>query len=81
MSSPYFLKENYIILGNALFEFAFEKDGRLRWIVNKKNRENYIKNHYNRWLLKILDVNGKEFKLEKPIFLWQDDRLHIIYNG
>ncbi|MBC7320224.1 hypothetical protein H5T89_06235 [bacterium] len=81
MSSIYFHKENYIIFGNALFELAFEKDGRLRWIINKGNRENYIKNHYNRWLLKILDTNGRVFKLEKPVFSWQDNRLYIIYSG
>ncbi len=81
MPNLYFLEDNYIILGNSLFEFAFEKDGRLRWIINKRNRENYIKNHYNRWLLKIQDANRNEFKLEGLIFLWKGNKLHIIYSG
>lgn len=81
MPNLYFLEDNYIILGNSLFELAFERDGRLRWIINKLNRENYIKNHYDRWLLKILDINRKEFKLENPVFLWKDNRLHIIYSS
>ncbi|MCX7795846.1 MAG: DUF6259 domain-containing protein [bacterium] len=79
MPNLYFLEYNYIILGNSLFEFAFERDGRLRWIINKLNGENYIKNHYNRWILKVLDADRKELKLEKPTFLWKESKLHIIY--
>lgn len=79
MSDVYFSDSNYLVFGNSIFEIALEKDGRLRWILNKKTRENYVKNHYNRWLLKILDSDKKEFDLGTPKYFWQDDELVIYY--
>ncbi|MGC8971480.1 MAG: DUF6259 domain-containing protein [bacterium] len=79
MPALYFLEDIYIILGNSLFEFAFERDGKLRWIINKSNSENYIKNHYNRWILKVLDDKNGEIPLGRPRFYWQNNKLYISY--
>ncbi|HOL55142.1 MAG TPA: DUF6259 domain-containing protein, partial [bacterium] len=81
MSDVYFFDTNYLIFGNSCFEMALERDGRLRWIINKKTEENYVKNHYNRWILKILDSDKKEFNLGKPDYFWQDEELCIYYKN
>lgn len=81
MSVSYLVEDEYMLLGNSIFEFAFERDGRLRWIINKSNGENYIKNHYNRWLLKVLDSDNREFSLGEPSFYFKDSKFHIIYKG
>lgn len=81
MSDMYFLDANYLIFGNSCFEIAFERDGRLRWIINKSTNENYVKNHYNRWLLKILDVDKEEFNLGSPRYSWHNNEFCLYYKS